>query len=285
MSVDTQINQSTNWRQNLAQWLERPAVTTLITVLIIINAIVLGLETSPRMMADYGALLVTIDKTLLIVFVAEIVAKLVAHGARFFKSGWNIFDVLVVGIALLPISDNLSVLRALRILRVLRLLSIVPQMRRVVGALLGALPGMGAIVMVLLLLFYVSAVLTTKLFGGAFPQWFGSIGGSLYTLFQIMTLDGWSNETVRPILAVYPWAWLFFIPFILLITFAVLNLFIALMVESMQRLHAEESAAEHAAVLAIEQKGEQEILAEIKALRTELQQFKQELREPAKPQF
>ena len=135
-------------------------------------------------------------------------------------------------------------------MRILRLVSIVPQMRTVVGALFRALPGMGSIVAVLLLVYYVAAVMATKLFGAAFPDWFGSIGASMFSLFQIMTLESWSMGIVRPVMDVYPQAWLFFVPFIVVTSFTVLNLFIALIVNSMQTLQsrAQESMQAEAVV-------------------------------------
>jgi len=169
--------------------------------------------------------------------------KLVAFGPRFFRSGWNVFDFAIVGIALVPAGQGLSVLRALRILRVLRVIGAAPRLRRVVEGFVTALPGMGSVFLLMAIIFYIGAVMATKLFAASFPDWFGSIGASLYTLFQIMTLESWSMGIVRPVLAVYPYAWLFFVPFIMMTTFAVVNLLVGLIVNSMQDAHAEESNA------------------------------------------
>lgn len=228
---------------------EAPVFQRFIIAVILVNAITLGLETSAAVMATAGPLLLVLDKIALSIFVAELGLKLWVYRARFFRDGWNIFDFSIVAISIAPLvgmtwGGNLSVLRALRILRVLRLLSVVPQMRAVIQALFGALPGMGAIIAVLGLVYYVSAVLATKLFGQSFPDWFGSIGESMYTLFQIMTLESWSMGIVRPVMEVYPYAWVFFVPFIVLVTFAVLNLFIAIIVNSMQALHDADTKAE-----------------------------------------
>ena len=170
----------------------------------------------------------------------EIVAKLIARGARFFRDGWNLFDLAVVAIALVPSSGGLSVLRALRILRVLRVVSVAPRLRRVVEGFITALPGMGSVFLLMSIIFYIGAVIATKMFGADFPQWFGSLGFSGYTLFQVMTLESWSMGIVRPVLEVYPYAWAFFIPFILVTTFAVVNLLVGLIVNSMQDAHQEE---------------------------------------------
>lgn len=230
----------------LQDFLESRRFTNFITGVILVNAVTLGLETSPTATAVAGGALQVIDTLCLVLFTLELLAKLAVYRRSFFKSGWNIFDLIIVSISLLPASGPLSVLRALRILRVLRLLSVVPEMRRVVGSLLGAVPGMSSIAGVMVLLYYVSAVLSTKLFGERFPEWFGSIGGSMYTLFQIMTLESWSMGVVRPVMEVYPWAWAFFVPFILVTTFAVVNLVVAVIVNSMQTLQMSEDAADAA---------------------------------------
>jgi len=187
-------------RENVAAYLDRSFVRNGIMVVIIFNAIILGLETSDTIMAIAGDLILTLDRFCLIVFIVEILAKLFAHRLKFFKSGWNVFDFVIVGIALVPAAQSLSVLRALRILRVLRLISATPSLRRVVEGFLTALPGMGSVFMLMSLIFYIGAVMATKLFGDAFPQWFGSLGGSAYSLFQIMTLESWSMGIVRTVL-------------------------------------------------------------------------------------
>ncbi len=218
---------------------ESRAFSTAITAVIVINAITLGLETWPAAMAAYGPVLLAIDAAALWIFTVEIGLKLWLYRSRFFRDGWNVFDLAIVAVAWLPSAGPLAVLRALRIMRVLRLLSVVPQMRTVVGALFKALPGMGSILAVLILVFYVAAVMATKLFGATFPDWFGSIGGSMYSLFQIMTLESWSMGIVRPVMEEHPSAWLFFVPFIIVTSFTVLNLFIALIVNSMQSLQSD----------------------------------------------
>jgi len=234
-----------NVAEILRNIVESRIFNTLITFVIVINAITLGLETSPRAMAFAGPLLLAIDAAALWIFTVEIGLKLWVYRSRFVRDGWNIFDFAIVAIAWLPAAGPLSVLRALRIMRVLRLVSVVPQMRTVVGALFKALPGMGSIMAVLMLVFYVAAVMATKLFGGAFPTWFGSIGASMFSLFQIMTLESWSMGIVRPVMEQYPGAWAFFVPFIVVTTFTVLNLFIALIVNSMQSLQAESTESLH----------------------------------------
>lgn len=241
-----------------------------ITLLIIINAITLGLETSQAAMASFGTVLMFVDQLVLWVFVAELALRFFVYREKFFHDPWRIFDFVIVGIALMPTSGSLSVLRALRILRVLRLVSMVPSLRRVVGGLIAALPGMGSITVLLTLIFYVFSVIATKLYGEAFPEWFGTLPASAYSLFQIMTLESWSMGIVRPVMDVFPLAWTFFIPFILCTTFTVLNLFIGIIVSAMQAEH-EETAEQERADLHEEQKV---ILSELRALRGEVAELK-----------
>ncbi len=250
----------------LKSLIESRRFEAVITALIIVNAITLGLETSEAVMARFGSLLVLFDRVVLGVFVAELVARFVVYRLAFFRDPWRIFDLLVVGIALVPATGNLSVLRALRILRVLRLVSVVPSLRRVVGGLVAALPGMGSIVMLLGLVFYIFSVMATKLYAATFPEWFGSIGESAYSLFQIMTLESWSMGIVRPVMEVHPYSWTFFIPFIVLTSFAVLNLFIGIIVSAMQE-ETEHAAQDERSAMQHEQ---ELILTEIRALREEI---------------
>lgn len=226
-----------NHRAVLDEWVESRPVQGFVIGVILLNAAVLGMVTVDRLdRGTTGDVLHLVDSACLVVFVVEIGIKLYAKGWTFFRSGWNVFDFAVVGVALMPATGALSVLRTLRVLRILRLISAVPRFRYVVEALVAALPGMASIGGLLALVFYVGAVMATNLFGEEFPQWFGSVGGSMYSLFQIMTLESWSMGIVRPVMEVYPWAWTFFVPFILVSAFTVLNLFMAVMVDSMQTL-------------------------------------------------
>lgn len=240
----------TGSRAQVARFIESDRTVSFIIVLILINAVTLGLETNAGLMERYGSFLVWLDTTILVVFTLELLLKLYAYRLDFFRSGWNLFDLVIVVIAWVPASGPFAVLRALRVLRVLRLLSVVPQMRRVISAIGHSIPGMLSVIGVLSILFYVSAVLTTKLFGQhPDPQlhaWFGSIGSSAYTLFQVMTLESWSMGIVRPVMVHYPWAWIFFVPFIIITSFAVLNLFIGIIVDAMQMVQQENRADETA---------------------------------------
>lgn len=229
-------------REQLAAWLDQPRVRNFIIGIIVINAILLGMETSQTLMHQAGGLITTLDMICLVIFVIELALKLFALGPRFFRNGWNLFDFVIVGVSLVPGAQSLSVLRALRIMRLLRVISAAPRLQRVVEGFITALPGMGSVFLLMAMIFYIGSVMATKLFAGSFPQWFGSLGQSAYSLFQIMTLESWSMGIVRPVMEVYPYAWAFFVPFIMMTTFAVVNLLVGLIVNSMQDAHgAEES--------------------------------------------
>ncbi len=253
-----------DFRERLSDFLERPAIRRGIIGVIVLNALILGLETSGRAMAAAGDLLVTLDRICLAIFVPEIGSKLFVRRLGFFRDGWNLFDFVIVAVALVPAGQGFAVLRVLRILRVLRLVSAAPRLRRVVEGFLTALPGMGSVFLLMGIIFYVGAVMATKLFGATFPEWFGTLGRSGYTLFQVMTLESWSMGIVRPVMEVHDWAWAFFLPFILVTTFAVMNLVVGLIVNSMQAAHSAEEVAQTDAY-------REEVLARLKAIETRLE--------------
>ncbi|MEM7745132.1 MAG: ion transporter [Pseudomonadota bacterium] len=242
-------------RERLAIWIETMPVRKFIIGVILLNAVILGLETSSSFMANWGPILIALDRACLAFFCVELLIKLYAFGPKFFRDPWNWFDAIIITIALMPSSGSMSVLRALRILRLLRVISAAPRLRRVVEGFIQALPGMGSVFLLMGLIFYIGAVMATKMFGGEcaactpeeallFQEWFGTVGTSAYSLFQIMTLESWSMGIVRPVMDVYPWAWAFFVPFIMVTTFAVVNLLVGLIVNSMQDAHSEEANAQ-----------------------------------------
>jgi voltage-gated sodium channel len=267
-----EVAASNHWRTRLAQFLDSKLITAFVISLIVINALILGLEAIPSIAEKYIHQLHWIDHALLTIFVVELVLRMVAHGWRFFREPWHVFDFVIIGIALVPASEAFSVLRALRILRALRLVSMVPSMRRVVGALLSALPGMGAIVTLLMLVLYISAVMATKLFGHAAPEYFGDLGSSLFTLFQVMTVEGWP-DIARNVMKVEPNAWIFFVLYLVMATFTVLNLFIAVIVNAMQETFDDEKKVIVDAE-AQDKSRDTEILSEIRALRAEIAALK-----------
>lgn len=232
---------------------------------ILLNAATLALETAPATVGNFLKVLHIVDNICLGIFVAELTVKLIVYRLDFFKSGWSWFDLIIVGISLVPAAESLSALRALRILRVLRIISIIPSLRKVVEAGIRALPGMGSIVLVLMMLFVIGAVVATKLYGETFPQYFGTMGESLFSLFTVMTLEGWP-DLAREVMAVHPNAWAFFIPFLVVTAFMVLNLFIGVIVNAMEETAQEEELK----LEELERELNATLLAEIRALRSEI---------------
>ncbi|WP_137170624.1 ion transporter [Marinomonas sp. FW-1] len=263
-------------RQRLKVFIENITVQRILLAFILVNAVILGLETSSDIMAAVGPFLIALDKVILAVFVVELAIRLFVHRLAFFKDGWNVFDFIVVGIALVPASGPFAVLRSLRVLRVLRVLTFVPSMKKIVGALIKSLNGMLSIAMVLGLVYYVAAVMVTKLFGEAFPEWFGSLGASLYTLFQVMTLESWSMGIARPVMEAFPYAWAFFIPFILIATFTMLNLFIAVIVNAVQTMHDDE----HKDEMDEEKATQKQLMEQMQQLQQELQALRRDMNQP-----
>jgi voltage-gated sodium channel len=262
-------------------WLRKvvsdPWVERVIFVLILVNAVTLGLETSATAMQRFGPILTAIDRFIIAVFVIEILARLIVQRSAFFRDGWNVFDMTVVGIALAPATATFSVLRALRVLRLLRVITVVPALQRVVGGLIGALPGMGSILLLIALIFYVFGVMAVNLYGAEDPEHFGTLGSALYTLFTVMTLEGWVDGVVKPIMEKFPRAWLFFVIFIVVTTFMVLNLFIGVVVNAMQKEHAKAEALELDQEREIVHEEAQPILSEIRSLKAEVAELRKAL--------
>ena len=267
---------SSQIRKELNNWLERALVQRFIIALIVLNGAILGIQTSASLTAYFGPWLSLLDQLILAVFVLEIVLKLTASGRNFFRSYWNLFDFFVVAIALVPASGPFAVLRVLRVLRLLRLISVVPRLRFVVESLLHAIPGIASIGVLILIIFYVFAVVATGLYGAAFPDWFGSLGRSMFTLFQIMTLESWSMGVVRPVMQVFPFAWIFFVLFILVATFTMLNLFIGIIVETMQTLHAK-SDEDEKSKKSLTEDDPASVIDELRGLREEIAQINEKL--------
>ena len=257
------------WLAAVKRIIETPLWERTVTALVVLNAATLGLETSATVVSRVGPLLSFVDNAILAIFVVEIVARIVVYGRAFWRDPWSVFDFFIVGVALMPATGSFSVLRALRVIRLLRLISTVKSIRRVVTGLLSAIPSMGAVIALLSLIFYVFSVMATKLYGAHYPNLFGTIGTigtSAFSLFQVMTLEGWAAEIVRPVMEKHPWAWVFFIVFILITSFAVLNLFIGIIVDSMQREHQAEGNEDRARSDA----NVDTILAEVRLLRSEV---------------
>lgn len=212
-----------------------------IIALIIFNAISLGCDTVPAIVARYGSELDVIDQLVMSIFVLELVLRIVVYRRDFFRDPWSLFDLIIVSSALLPHSEVMGVLRILRVLRLLRLIGMMPSLRLIVGSLFSALPGMGSVMLLLSIVMYIGAVMVTKLFGAESPERFGDLGSSLFSLIQVTTMDGWT-DIARAAMKNSPYAWVFFFGFIVITTFTVMNLFVGVMVGSMQSKMEEDKA-------------------------------------------
>lgn len=251
-----------------------------ITTLIIVNAVIIGLETSAPVVAQWGELLHALNLAIVIVFTIEVVLRIWAHGGAFFRDGWSLFDLAIVIVSWLPVLPGMQVLRVLRVLRVMRLLSQVESMRRVVNALLASVPGIASIGGLLVVIGYVFVVASTILYGAARPQDFGDLGASTVSLFRLLNGDGW-GEIVAPLAQTEPSAWPYFMVYGVVTTFVVLNLFIAVTTEalSMQREQEDELLEEHLEehIESHQDAAAERILAELQSLRSEVAQLSGEI--------
>ncbi|SDJ54314.1 voltage-gated sodium channel [Lentzea albidocapillata subsp. violacea] len=253
-------------RARVGEFVESNRFQMFIVGVIVVNAVTLGAETSTVLHAKFGPVLTTIDHLALAIFAAELSARLYASGWKFFKGPWNVFDFVIVVVALIPTAGPLSVLRSFRILRALRLVAMVPSMRRVVTALVRSIPGLLSLSGLLVLLVYVGGVIASNLFGDTGDPRFAGLGPTLLTLFQITTGDGWS-DVMRDLMEQKPYAWIFFLIYLMLGSFTMLNLFIAVVCSAMQEevmLPAPRSAAH-----------DDLLLLEVRALRDEVRALRQ----------
>lgn len=225
-----------NHRERIGIWIESDKIQTIIVSIIVFNAIMLGLQTSNYLESNFGQVFDVLDIIIPALFLIELAIKLYAFDYKFFKSNWNIFDFIIVVICLLPESGPLRVLRTLRILRVLRLIRKLPRLRMLVEAVLDSLPSLNWVSLLLLLVFYIYGLIGTLIFGPLFDEWFGTLGRSMFSLFQVMTLESWSMGIARPVIKEFPYAWIYFLTFIMLATYTSINIFIAIMVNTMQNL-------------------------------------------------
>jgi len=232
--------------------------------LIFINAGVLALDAMPGNDPLRHGQLMKLDDAILWIFVGELLLRFAAHGRNFFKDPWSIFDFVVVAISFMPLTGGFAALRAFRVFRVLRLVSAFPRFRRVVAGLLGAIPGIVSVALLLVLIVFVASILGTNLFGAQVPHYFGDLWTSMYTLSKVMTLEGWPeiSDATR---AVYPMSWIFFFAFMLVATLTLMNLFVAIVVNSM-----EEEALKDKATVSMQD----QLLDEIRDLRSELETFR-----------
>ncbi len=246
-------------------YLYAPAFERFITLLIILNAITLGCLTYSYQ--DHGPdsplvqRLLAFDMAIICVFVVEIVLKIYAQGFRFFRSGWNIFDFLIVSLGFLGGSYPLTVVRSLRILRTLRIVRHVPSMKVIIESFLRALPGIGSVIMVMMLLIFIFAVIGTSLFAPVSPEYFGDLQSSAFTLFTVLTLEGWP-DIAREVMPIIPGSWIFFVSYIGINSLVILNLMIAVIIQSMQKEYDEHAEEER-----------EDILAEVRAISARLERM------------
>lgn len=226
-------------KKRLQNFVENKYFNNFILAVIIYNSIILGLLTYPWWCRHVGDFLHASNTFCVIIFTIEIILKLYVYKKSFFKDGWNIFDFLLVTISWIPTGGVFSSFRALRVLRALRALRLITRMQRlkiIVQAIIESIPNVGWASLLLLLIFYIFAIMGTTIFAEAFPEFFGTIGKSMYSLFQIMTLESWSMGIARPVISVFPAAWIYFISFILTSSFIVMNVIVGVVVNAISEL-------------------------------------------------
>ncbi|WP_042221232.1 ion transporter [Oceanobacillus manasiensis] len=250
-------------KQTCARIAAHPLFSRVIITLIVFNAMLAGLATY-SFFADEEWIYI-VDMILIFTFTVEIIIRILgakSFGA-FFKDFWNVFDFIIVLLSVVLVGSHyITVLRIVRVLRVLRAISIIPSLRKIVNALLLTIPSMGTIMLLLGMFFYVYGVIGTTLFHSIAPEYFGTLHDSLLTLFQVITLESWASGVMRPILAEDPSSWWYFVTFILIGAFVIVNLFVGVIVNNVEEAHREETPSPTDIKLAEVQKE----LAEIKSL-------------------
>ncbi|MCQ2494219.1 MAG: ion transporter [Lachnospiraceae bacterium] len=233
------------------EFIDSASFQNTILIIIIINSIIMGLQTSKTVVSSIGNVLEILDYICLGIFIIEILLKLVAYGGKFFTDAWNWFDVIVVVCSVFSGLAFLKVLRVFRIFRVfrtlkalkglkaLRLVSRLDKLRMIIGAIGKSIPGISWTAVLLLLIYYIFGIIGVTLFGEVFPDWFGTLGKSIYTLFQVMTLESWSMGISRPVMEVFGWAWIYFVPFVLISSFVVMNVVVGIVVNSISEVQAQ----------------------------------------------
>jgi len=252
--------------------------TRIILILILLNAVLIGLETSESLYDQYGALFQNLDQVILWLFTLELLIRLMAvrFSWRFFKDPWNTFDfVIVLSGLFLSGSSLVTLLRIVRVFRLFRALAIVPSLRKLTNALLLTLPSLGTIMLFMGLLFYVFAVIGTMLYRDVASEYFGTLPLSVLTLFQIVTLEAWASDVMRPVMSKAPYAWIYFVSFVLVGTFVILNLLVGVIVSNVERAQQLERQQD-------EEQEQQQLRAELTHIREELRQIRQYMQEDRK---
>lgn len=260
------------------QLIEHPKVQRFIVGLIVLNAILIGLETIPEVMLQFGPLIDTLDSAVLTLFVIEIMLKMILYRRKFFDDPWNLFDFFIVAVSLAPAAGSFAIFRSLRIVRTLRLLRSLPRLRLIIESLLQSVPSISWIVVLLGLVYYIFAVVGVNLFGANYPEYFGDLGKATFTLFQIMTLESWSSAVARPIMEDTPFAALYFVTFILIATYTTLNIFIAIVVNTMNEVSLKDLQEEEEHIKDFVSKENEQLHKKIDELTRAIYELKQEQR-------
>lgn len=216
-------------RDRMKSVVEGAPFNAAVMVLVVLNALLLGVETLRPVHLAYGEAIILADRAIVYAFCVEIALRLYAHRLEFFKGGWNVFDFAIVLVSLFASASGLAAVRAFRVLRILRLVTAIPRMRVVVSALFASIPGIASVGVVILIILYTFSVIAAKLYGGAHPELFGDVVRAAFTLFKVMTLEGWP-DIADQVIETHPGAWAFFVIFLLVATFTMLNLFVAVVV-------------------------------------------------------
>ncbi|WP_018921377.1 ion transporter [Salsuginibacillus kocurii] len=271
-----------SWRYKVSRLVEHKLFTWTIITFILINAIIVGIETYPAFYDGNEGLFFLLDRILLWIFTVEIALRLIASAPTlsFFRSGWNWFDFLIVAAGHIFVGGHfVTVLRILRVLRVLRAITVIPSLRRLVDALMRTIPSMGNIMILMSIVFYIFAVIGTILYADVLPEYFGTLGATMITLFQVVTLESWAEEVMRPVLAIDPSSWIYFVSFILVGTFVIFNLFIGVIVNNVEKANEEDFNGESGADKGAEPLIPDSNTREIQELRSEVAELKEMLKE------
>lgn len=229
-------------KNKIRRFVENSLFQNFILAVIILNSVLLGVMTYPKAMSAYGSFLHLICNICVGIFTVEIILKLLCYGRKFFQSGWNNFDFIIVLISLVPTAGAFSSFRVFRILRALRALRLVTRLEKlrvIVQAIIDSIPNVGWASGLLLVIFYIFSIMGTTMFSADFPDWFGTLGKSMYTLFQVMTLESWSMGIARPVIAQFPYAWVYFVSFILVSSFIVMNVIVGVVVNAISEISAD----------------------------------------------
>ncbi|MEM9707057.1 MAG: ion transporter [Pseudomonadota bacterium] len=233
--------------EKLRAFVESAPFQAVVLALILVNAVILGAETLAPVKESYLDVLMHIDRAIIYAFTIEVALRIVAYRVDYFRSGWNLFDLAIVIVSLVAATSGLAAIRAFRVLRVLRVVTVFPRMRLVVSALFDSIPGIASGGIVLVLIVYVFAVIAANLYGPLHNELFGDVFAAMYTLFQVMTLEGWA-EIADEVAQTHPNSWIFFLSFVFIATFTMLNLFVAIVVRVVDE-DAEEAEAADGALL------------------------------------